>query len=209
MIAVISLLFRCLSLVGVLFAANVFVPSAAWGYDGHLRASIVYDGASPSVFGYDSASTLSANECAKRGGQTGGAFAKRCEFLAAKGTVVLDADPIISAIAQGRAAAVDAAIAGRTPVVPITAAKQVIPGHGADALREFLVARGGRIGLAGSEATAAQLRALGPTLNPARALGVADSRIAASALREGAPVLTNDRRFFRFLQAIGQAAEGY
>ena len=128
---------------------------------------------------------------------------------ASKGTIVLDADPIISAIAQGQAAAVDAAIAGRTPVVPITAAKQVITGQGADALRDFLVARGGRIGLAGSEATAAQLRALGPTLNPARALGMADSRIAASALRAGAPVLTNDRRFFRFLQAIGQAAEGY
>jgi predicted nucleic acid-binding protein len=128
---------------------------------------------------------------------------------AAKGTIVLDADPIISAIGQGRAAAVDAAIAGRTPLVPITAAKQVIGRHGADTLREFLAARGGRIALAGSEATAAQLRGLGPTFKPARVLGVADSRIAASAVREGAPVLTNDRKFFRFLRAIGQPAEGY
>lgn len=42
-----------------------------------------------------------------------------------------------------------------------------------------------------------------------RVLGVADSRIAASAVREGAPVITNDGRFARFLRAVGIEVGGF
>lgn len=86
MIAVLSLLLRCLSLLGVLVAANVVAPTTAWGYDAQLRPSTAYDGASLSAFGYDSASVLAIGE--KQNGVTGNRvlFAGFARFVAAKGT---------------------------------------------------------------------------------------------------------------------------
>lgn len=88
--AVLSLLLRCLSLLGVLVAANVVAPSTAWGYDAQPRPSTAYDGASLSAFDYDSASVLAIRE--KQNGATGNRvlFAKFAEFVAAKsGPVVI------------------------------------------------------------------------------------------------------------------------
>ncbi|HVX90051.1 MAG TPA: hypothetical protein VHC20_00005 [Candidatus Paceibacterota bacterium] len=102
---------------------------------------------------------------------------------------------------------VDAQIAGRQPLVPIAVAREFIPSHGAQALRDFLMERGGRIAKAGSEATAADLRALGKQLRPKRVLHVADSHVAASALVENVPVYTFDKKFYKYLVAIGQKTE--
>jgi predicted nucleic acid-binding protein len=124
--------------------------------------------------------------------------------------VALDTDPIIAALKEGKAAAVDAAIAGRIPIVPISAAKEYIKANGAAgaaALRAFLAARGGRIAAAGSEATATGLRELASGLG--RALRLNDSRIASGAMREGVPLITNDSKFGRFLRAIGYSVEAY
>jgi predicted nucleic acid-binding protein len=129
----------------------------------------------------------------------------RAEASAARGAVVLDTNAVIAAVERGESARV---LGGRTPLVPITAAKEFIAGGGSSqALRSFLGANGGRIAAAGSEASAAGLRAQATGMG--RALGTADWRIAASAVREGAPVVTNDSRFARFLRAVGIAVGGF
>jgi predicted nucleic acid-binding protein len=108
-------------------------------------------------------------------------------------------------LSGGKSAAV---LAGRIPLVPITAAKEFLAGGGSSqALRSFLRANGGRIAAAGSEASAAGLRAQATGMG--RVLGIADSRIAASAVREGAPVVTNDARLARFLRAVGIPVGGF
>jgi RHS repeat-associated protein len=124
--------------------------------------------------------------------------------------VALDTNALIGALKEGRVAAVDAAIAGRIPVVPISAAKEFIKANGsagAQALREFLAARGGRLAAAGSESAAAALRAQAAGMG--RALRLLDSRIAVGAIEEGAPLITNDKKFARFLSAIGYSVEGW
>jgi len=42
-----------------------------------------------------------------------------------------------------------------------------------------------------------------------RALHVGDSRVAASASKEGAAIITNDGKFSRFLNAIGMTRIGF
>lgn len=129
---------------------------------------------------------------------------------AAKGVVALDTNAIIGALQEGKIAAVDAAIAGRTPLVPISAAKEFLRANGsggASSLRGFLAARGGRLAAAGSESAAAGLRAR--AVGMGRALHLGDSRIGAGAVREGASMITNDKRFANFLRAIGFSVENW
>jgi hypothetical protein len=105
----------------------------------------------------------------------------------AQGAVVaLDTNPLIAALKEGHAARVDAAIGGRTPVVPISAAKEYIKANGregTEALRAFLVARDGRRAAAGEEATAVALR--GQAASMGRSLRSIDSRIAAGCDARG------------------------
>jgi hypothetical protein len=104
--------------------------------------------------------------------------------------------------------AVEGAIAGRTPLVPITVVKEFLRGGGdVNALRSFLAARGGGVAAAGSEASAAALRAQAAGLG--RALQLGDSRVAAGVMREGVPLITQDKKFGNFLRAIGYAVEGF
>jgi RHS repeat-associated protein len=120
-------------------------------------------------------------------------------------SVALDTNAIIAAVERGQAASV---LGGRVPVVPITAVKEFLRGGGSPAaLHEFLAANGGRIGLAGQEATAAGLRQQAAGLG--RVLHLGDSRVAAGAMREGIPLITNDRKFGNFLRAIGYPVEGF
>jgi predicted nucleic acid-binding protein len=119
--------------------------------------------------------------------------------------VALDTNAVIFAVEHGQAGAI---LAGRTPVVPITVAKEFLRGGGsASALREFLGATGGRIGLAGQEATVSALQQQAAGLG--RVLHTADGRIAAGAMREGVPLVTNDRKFGNFLRAIGYPTERF
>lgn len=84
-----NLLRYCLSLLWVLFAGSVFVPSATWGYDAQTRQGIGYDGVSFSACNCDTAIILAANQEAKGFVVTGGVFANLAEFKAAEGTTAL------------------------------------------------------------------------------------------------------------------------
>jgi rRNA-processing protein FCF1 len=122
---------------------------------------------------------------------------------AGRSSVALDTNALIATVERGQSI-----LGGRAPVVPITAAKEFLRGGGSSAaLREFLIANGGRMGLAGTEATAAGLRQQAAGLG--RALHLGDSRVAAGAMREGVPLITNDRKLGNFLRAIGYPVEGF
>jgi predicted nucleic acid-binding protein len=74
-------------------------------------------------------------------------------------------------------------------------------------LRQFLSERGGRVAAACSEQAATELRAQAQALG--RGLKVKDSRVAASAVREGVPIITNDGKFQGFLNAVGIGGIGF
>jgi RHS repeat-associated protein len=128
--------------------------------------------------------------------------------LIQKGVVALDTNALIAATQEGKAAEVLSAIGDRTPVVSRTAVREFLAGgNNGEVLREFLSRIGGRVAAAGTEAEAAALRAKATDLG--RSLGVNDSRIGASAAREGAPTITNDNRFRNFLNAVGLGGIGF
>lgn len=119
--------------------------------------------------------------------------------------MALDTNALIFAVERGHATAI---LAGRTPVIPVTVAKEFLRGGGSPAaLREFLGASGGRIGLAGQEAAVSALQTQAAGLG--RVLHTADGRVAAGAMREGVPLVTNDRSFGNFLRAIGYSTERF
>lgn len=138
--------------------------------------------------------SVRAAQAARRAAAAGGA---------GRASVALDTNALIASVERGQSI-----LGGRAPVVPITVAKEFLRGGGSSAaLRKFLTANGGRIGLAGSEATSAGLRQQAAGLG--RALHLGDSRVAAGAMREGIPLITNDRKFGNFLRAIGYRVEGF
>jgi len=137
-----------------------------------------------------------------------GTVAKLGTSLVSKGVVALDTNALIAATQEGKAAEVLAAIAARTPVVSRTAVREFLAGGNSVAvLREYLASIGGRIAAAGTEAEAAALRAQATQMG--RSLGVNDSRVGASAAREGAETITNDKRFRNFLNAVGLGGLGF
>ena len=112
--------------------------------------------------------------------------------------VALDTNAIIALLEGSSAdqAAVRAAIGGRTPVVSITAAKEFLAGGGdVNALRSFLASNGGRIGAAGDGATVSGLMSSG--------LKAGDARVVGSAMKEGVPLMTRDKRLLRKIPGIG------
>jgi len=127
--------------------------------------------------------------------------------LASRGKVVMDANALINGLEKGELEAVDRALAGRTPVISITAAKEFLRKGDVNVLREFLVAREGRIGLAATEQQIADLRVQADILG--RALLYRDAATAGTAINEAAPVLTRDEKFLRFLKAVGLPVEKY
>jgi rRNA-processing protein FCF1 len=123
----------------------------------------------------------------------------------ARNYVVLDTNAVIAAVEGGGGAAV---LAGSSPLVPITVVQEFLAGGGSiQALRSFLAANGGGIALAGEEAVAATLRAQATALG--RVLGVADSRVVASALKNAVMIVTNDLRLANFLRAVGIPVRGF
>ena len=116
----------------------------------------------------------------------------------------LDTNAIIAAIEGGRAAEL---LAGRIPLISITAAKEFLEHGSADVLRRFLAANGGRIGRAGDNALVAGLQQQATALG--RVLHASDAQVVASALREGAPLITQDKRLLRLMRAIGVAVETF
>jgi predicted nucleic acid-binding protein len=120
-------------------------------------------------------------------------------------SVVLDTNAVIAAVEGGQAAKI---LKGRVPLVPMTAVKEFLAKSGSiERLRSFLVASGGRVALAGEESAAAALRAEAKGMG--RRLSVEDSRIAASAMREGKALVTQDKRLLNFLKSIGVPVEDF
>lgn len=119
--------------------------------------------------------------------------------------VALDTNAVIAAVERGRGAEI---LAGRIPIVSITAVKEFLRGGGSvEALRAFLVGNGGRVAAAGSETAVSALQVQAQGLG--RVLTTADGRVSASAMTEGVPLITNDGRLTRFLRAIGFPVEGF
>ena len=133
--------------------------------------------------------------------------AKEAAEKASKGTVALDANALINALEKGERAALDAAIAGRTPTISITAAKEFLKKGDVNVLREFLAKRGGRVGKAATNQEIAALQAQAKVLG--RVLGAKDAAVAGSAIKESAEITTRDERLLKFLHAAGIPARRY
>jgi hypothetical protein len=124
-----------------------------------------------------------------------------------RGTAALDANALIRGLEGGELAAVEGALAGRTPTISITAAKEFLRKGDVGVLREFLSARGGRLGQA---ATAEQIQALQAQAQViGRVLRAKDAAVVGSAVREGAPLITRDQRLLRFLEEVGISSESF
>jgi RHS repeat-associated protein len=135
------------------------------------------------------------------------AEAARGTILIPRGVAALDANALIRGLEGGELAAVDEALAGRTPTISITAAKEYLKKGDVTVLRDFLVQRGGRLGQAATaeqiEELQAQARLLGRVLRPK------DAAVVGSAVREGAPLITRDVRVLRFLLKAGIPVETF
>ncbi|HRI65925.1 MAG TPA: hypothetical protein PK156_16875, partial [Polyangium sp.] len=122
-----------------------------------------------------------------------------------RGSVALDTNALIASVEKGQAPRI---LDGRAPVVPITVAKEFLQGGGSStALRTFLTNNNGRIAAAGTEASANALQK--QAVDMGRVLHRADARIVAGAAREGLPLVTNDLRLSKYLQAAKLPVEGF
>lgn len=121
--------------------------------------------------------------------------------------VALDANALIRGLDAGEIQAIDAALAGRSPVISITAAKEYLAKGDINVLRAFLQSRGGGIGAAATEADIRSLQAQAQVIG--RVLSASDAAVAGSAMREGVPVMTRDQGFYNFLKAVGYPVEKF
>jgi predicted nucleic acid-binding protein len=116
---------------------------------------------------------------------------------------MLDTNALIAAIEHGRAGI----LAGRAPVVSITAAREFLEGGSVVQLREFMIANGGRIGVAGTDAAVAALQRQASKMG--RVLHTLDGRVAAGAMAERLTLMTADGDLTKFLKAISHPVEGF
>src|SRR5262249_48108719 len=126
--------------------------------------------------------------------------AEGVQRLEQSGKVVLDTNAVIAKV-EGKAhdvAAVTEAIGGRTPLVPISVAKEFLKKGDVAALREFLKQSGGGIAKAGQESIVKELQSQG--------LKAGDARAVASAIAEQTKILTRDRQI---LKKVPNLAEPY
>jgi predicted nucleic acid-binding protein len=126
---------------------------------------------------------------------------------ASKGGVALDSNAVIAAIKEGKKTAVEQAISGRTPLVSRTVIREARVKNTKEEVRTFMQSTGAKVAKAGTEAEARNLQGLANSMG--RKLQTNDARIAASAKREGVSVITNDKKFNRFLNAAGIGGETY
>ncbi|HEY7589880.1 MAG TPA: RHS repeat-associated core domain-containing protein [Candidatus Limnocylindrales bacterium] len=115
--------------------------------------------------------------------------------------LALDANVVITGLEKRQLGALDAALAGRAPVISITAAKEYLRKGDVQVLRDFLTARGGRVGAPGTAALVRELQGQAAVLG--RVLRDRDAWVSASAVREGLQIATNDRKLYNFLEEVG------
>jgi RHS repeat-associated protein len=118
--------------------------------------------------------------------------------------VGVDANPIIQALDHGQLARLDAALAGRVPVVSPQAASEYLSRGTQERFDEFMLERNGRVGSEPTEDAARALRERASQMEDQygnrRSLGEEDSRVVASAMQDQVPLITNDRQVIRFLE---------
>jgi predicted nucleic acid-binding protein len=113
----------------------------------------------------------------------------------------------VAAIGKGEIAAVDAALAGRTPVVSRQAVREFLTRGDKRALREYLSARGGNVAKSGTQVDIAALQAQVSSMG--RSLKIKDARVAGSAQAEGVSLITRDRKLHNFMNALGLGGESF
>jgi predicted nucleic acid-binding protein len=129
------------------------------------------------------------------------------DILVPKGRAALDNNALVAAIEKGEAAAVDAALAGRTPVVSRQAVREFLTRGDKQALREYLSVRGGNVAKSGTQVDIAALQAQASSMG--RSLKIKDARVTRSAQAEGVPLITRDRKLRNFMNASGLGGESF
>jgi hypothetical protein len=121
---------------------------------------------------------------------------------------------VTDALSGAKTVEVDNALAGRAPVLSPTARRELIEGgHSPEAIDSWLSDRGGRMGPAStSEGVAGlqgRLKAMwrGKSFTPM--IADDDASVLHSAVQDGLPVLTNDKRFYKNIERLGYSTEHY
>jgi len=185
-----------------------------------LSVNVAISSTIDAISGFRANGIKGAVEGAVKGAVIGAAFfafgstissgAKLLSFAQASttaGAIALDTNVLIAALEGGELEAVDAALAGRVPVISVTAAKEFLLKGDVEVLRQFLIERGGRIGTAALATEIAELQTQATLLG--RVLAAADASVAGNAIKEGIPLLTRDVRLISFLTAVGEAVESF
>ncbi|MEU1510027.1 ricin-type beta-trefoil lectin domain protein [Kitasatospora sp. NPDC005748] len=130
------------------------------------------------------------------------------------GEVAVDTNAVTDALSGAKTAEVDAALAGRAPVLSPTAHRELLEGgHSAEGISSWLSARGGRMGPAstsdGVSSLQARLRAMwkGKSFNPM--IADDDASVLHSAIQDGLSIITNDKRFYKNIDRLGYSSERY
>ncbi len=134
------------------------------------------------------------------------------KYIKKKPGVALDTNALVAALEYGDLARVDAALKGRIPLVSRQAVREFLERGNLDALRQFLSERGGKVGLS---ATESELKALLdlvaqlPAKPSPRKIGKGDANVLGCALKEGVPLITNDRKFCNLVNDLGFEGEKF
>ncbi|MCF6524446.1 hypothetical protein HOY81_15315 [Streptomyces sp. JJ36] len=130
------------------------------------------------------------------------------------GEVAVDTNAVTDALSGAKTAEVDAALAGRAPVLSPTAHRELLEGgHSADAIGSWLSERGGRMGPASTSEGVASLQARlrgmwkGKSFNPM--IADDDASVLHSAIQDGLSIITNDKRFYKNIERLGYSSERY
>ncbi|MFF1681929.1 polymorphic toxin-type HINT domain-containing protein [Streptomyces sp. NPDC058256] len=128
--------------------------------------------------------------------------------------VAVDTNAVTDALSGAKTAEVDAALAGRAPVLSPTAHRELLEGgHSADAIGSWLAERGGRMGPASTSNGVASLQARlrgmwkGKSFNPM--IADDDASVLHSAVQDGLSIITNDKRFYKNIDRLGYSSERY
>ena len=144
----------------------------------------------------------------------------------------MDANAVTGMFDRGEKVAVETALAGRRPIVPITAAKEYMKGPEnarrltdrvarGSKLREWLSLHGGRIGTCSSgvrrsciadgsgsnDSTSYNYASRFYKIVERSTLRLKDARVLGSAELEGEAILTRDKKFMTVLRAFGLPKE--
>jgi RHS repeat-associated protein len=128
------------------------------------------------------------------------------------GEVAVDTNIVSYSLSGTRAAEVETALAGRSPVLSPTAHSELLTRYSADEIGSWLSARGGRMGVeasqAGVDAIQGGLEAMW-TYNFKPSIALNDRRVLQSAVQEGLTLLTTDKQILKNAPRLGLSVERF